>query len=351
MGILSKLLGGRREEPAAIYTRMRNEVLALAQEAGGPPGAPIAALMETGMRGAVYTLLAHTDGTASLYFSNGGGVIGGGSHRRCAEAARAFLDLARQHRYALTPTDDAPLPASGWTRFSLIESGGVRSAEFKERLLAADRAMLSPLFHRGHELIAVIRHVSQIREGEDPLIVAIFDESPDALKALLGEGADPDTRTSGGTPALAAAAGTAQPELVGLLLAGGARVDAADGSGLSALMAAAHAGAERALVRLLTASPDLEQRDESGYTALMFAANACQAGCTRRLLEAGADAEALDADRSTPIMFAAQHGADDVVRLLLEAGADPLQEGEHGHSAVGFAEQNGHVSTLQLMLG
>jgi hypothetical protein len=40
-------------------------------------GVPLGVLMETGYDSATVTLFALSDGTTSLYFSNGGGVIGG----------------------------------------------------------------------------------------------------------------------------------------------------------------------------------------------------------------------------------------------------------------------------------
>ncbi len=52
------------------------------------------AVMETGYEEGVATLVAVADGSVSLYFSKGGGVIGGGSHESVRGAAAAFLDAA-----------------------------------------------------------------------------------------------------------------------------------------------------------------------------------------------------------------------------------------------------------------
>ncbi len=52
--------------------------------------------METGYREAVATLVGVVDGTSSLYFSNGGGFIGAGSHAAVAEANRTFVARSQQ---------------------------------------------------------------------------------------------------------------------------------------------------------------------------------------------------------------------------------------------------------------
>ena len=66
-------------ETAEPYTKLRTQVL---QRPAGdielPPSdvvEPVAILMETGYPEAVATLIAVADGTTSMYFSNGGGVI------------------------------------------------------------------------------------------------------------------------------------------------------------------------------------------------------------------------------------------------------------------------------------
>ena len=66
-------------------------------------------LMETGYREAAATLVALADGTASLYFSSGGGIIGGGPHASVNAAARRVVALAAGHRSELAPTSEFPL--------------------------------------------------------------------------------------------------------------------------------------------------------------------------------------------------------------------------------------------------
>jgi len=69
---------------ADIYREMRDRVLALDPASIGliqsGPNQVWGALMETGHPEAVSTLVVLGDGTVSLYFSNGGGIIGLGQH-------------------------------------------------------------------------------------------------------------------------------------------------------------------------------------------------------------------------------------------------------------------------------
>jgi len=69
-------------------------------------------VMETGFDNGVFTLVALTDGTASLYFSNGGGMLGGGQHEAVAEAAKKLAVSADGYLLSMFPTDNFPLPGT-----------------------------------------------------------------------------------------------------------------------------------------------------------------------------------------------------------------------------------------------
>ena len=69
--------------------------------------------MDTRYPEAVMTLVALADGTTSLYFSNGGGMIGGGEHPRVAAATRRLVDVAARFLTVLSPATDFPLPPAG----------------------------------------------------------------------------------------------------------------------------------------------------------------------------------------------------------------------------------------------
>src|SRR5215210_5081403 len=71
--------------PDGVYSKLRHQALATNRSEAGrsapSPGAPVwGVIMETGYEEVTVTLFALTDGTTSLYLSNGGGVIGGHDH-------------------------------------------------------------------------------------------------------------------------------------------------------------------------------------------------------------------------------------------------------------------------------
>jgi hypothetical protein len=176
MGFFSSLFGCRKQEQVAavdvslyeqadIYRDLRDQVLNQSYEKNATAEdstEPTAIVMETGYPEAVATLMAAADGTTSLYFSNGGGVIGGGEHEPVRAAAASFLKMASTFAKEMEATSTFPLPHEGSVRFYLVDSKGVRTAEVVEDDLGNMRHKLSPLFHRGHEVIAAIRaHSSQ----------------------------------------------------------------------------------------------------------------------------------------------------------------------------------------------
>jgi hypothetical protein len=161
-------LFGRKEDeekpPAAeAYLGLREQVLGLTPDQLGDAisgDAPVLALlMETGYPEAVATLVAVADGSTSLYFSNGGGFIGGGTHATVAEASRRWLEAAPTFLPELPIVTDPPLPSEGMTQFVAVTAEGLRGLVAPEEDLGEGRHGLSPLFYDGQDVITQIRLV------------------------------------------------------------------------------------------------------------------------------------------------------------------------------------------------
>ena len=126
-------------------------------------------VMETAYEDASVTVFCATDGSASMYYSNGGGIIGAGEHQDVAELASAiahysslfFLPYATQEF-----CKDFPYPEMGSTAFYFLsDDGAIKTPEIAEEMLGNDESILSPLFHTFHALIgAIIEHTPQ---GQD----------------------------------------------------------------------------------------------------------------------------------------------------------------------------------------
>ena len=119
---------------------------------------PWGLLMETGLDGgAVYSLVVLADGTTSLYFSNGGGIIGSGAHENVRAASKAMLEVAARHQSGLRPTLATPQPRPGMVQFYLLTSQGTLAYSSGEHSLGNNKDPHSELFRAGHEVIAQVR--------------------------------------------------------------------------------------------------------------------------------------------------------------------------------------------------
>ena len=152
---------GAQADPAEAYLGLRRLALGLTAGSlgsGCPADAPVVALlMESGMSGAVATLVGVADGTTSLYYSTGGGVIGAGTRRGVSAATDHWLQTCGALLEHLSPIHDAALPGEGVTQFVAVTPGGLLGAGAPMADLGERRHVLSPLFYAGHDVISRIR--------------------------------------------------------------------------------------------------------------------------------------------------------------------------------------------------
>jgi hypothetical protein len=152
----------QQTDPADVVQGLRQQVLTIqANQLGVAPTAERphvwGVLMETGYSEAVATLVVLADGTTSLYFSNGGGVIGAGTHDAVRVAGECFLSKAEEHVADLPTVSATPLPDVGRVRFYVRTFTGILGAEADQEDLGEGRHELSPLFHAGHAVITAVR--------------------------------------------------------------------------------------------------------------------------------------------------------------------------------------------------
>lgn len=153
-------------EPAEIYAKLRNQVFKINPEEVGilqtreTPNV-WGVLMETGYPEAVVTLVSLADGTTSLYFSNGGGMIGGGEHATVARSTKSFIAAAEKYFQQMNLTKAFPLPTVGRVRFYVLTFSGVLTLDVDENELGDGKHTLSPLFYSGQDVIAQFRKVQE----------------------------------------------------------------------------------------------------------------------------------------------------------------------------------------------
>jgi len=173
VGIIGGILGalGFKSPNKAnpdVFHELRNMILSTDPKELGTSatdGPVWGLLMETGYSEGSFTLVALRDGTVSLYFANGGGMIGIGQHETPRRIAGELLALAPQYLSETSITTTYPVPTDGLTKFYFLTFDGVRTVEGKEDDMGNNRHALSPLFHKAHELIGAARELDEAWQG------------------------------------------------------------------------------------------------------------------------------------------------------------------------------------------
>ena len=119
------------------------------------------AVMELSISAATATVVAFSDGTASIYLSSGGGFIGGGQQPAVNKASKEFVTSAQDASALFAPTADFPLPDSETVRFYLRRGARVSTALVSEEELVAGRHALSALYTAGQNVISAYREIDK----------------------------------------------------------------------------------------------------------------------------------------------------------------------------------------------
>lgn len=153
----------REARTAKIFRKLRAQVLALSAKdvQGAPlPSGVFGALMEFNSGQTWVSLVAILDGTTSLYFGSGGGIIGAGKSEIVRKANHLFLEVAGQFVNRFSKTESYPTPQPDKVRFYLLTSDGVRASnEVDESALQQRGNELFPLYVAAQNVITQIRFV------------------------------------------------------------------------------------------------------------------------------------------------------------------------------------------------
>jgi hypothetical protein len=156
---------------AQIYHTLRNKLLLL-----NPQEVDISAtfehpniwgvMMESNYPEAIVTLAALVDGTTSLYFSTGGGILGSGNHPTVGSAARHMTNVAEMALEFTQPVKEYPPPEPGHIRFYLLTFRGIHSSECPETELQRGKHTLSALYAAGQALLTQVHLVSEKKKTD-----------------------------------------------------------------------------------------------------------------------------------------------------------------------------------------
>ncbi|MDQ2691032.1 MAG: tetratricopeptide repeat protein [Chloroflexota bacterium] len=157
--------------PGGQYSRLRYHALTIQREEAGiplpPSDSPVwAVLMETGHPRLTQTLALVSDGTSSVYMSDGDGVIGGHGYENVRKANADFIKIANRDRNHFQPTESFPIPELGYTVFYARTDSGVLVSSGTQESLIHGRHALSELFQAGHEAITQLHIIVAAKELE-----------------------------------------------------------------------------------------------------------------------------------------------------------------------------------------
>jgi hypothetical protein len=145
----------------------------------------------------------------------------------------------------------------------------------------------------------------------------------DILRALHDAHYPIDSQTSSGYTAVILAAYDEQPDALNYLLSLGANACRGDRNGNTALMGALYKGNVAIARRLLDTRCPIDQTNNAGETALSFAALFGRKDMMRELVARGANPNHVDTQGNTPLAVALKQGNDDSAAWLRELGANP----------------------------
>ena len=196
-----------------------------------------------------------------------------------------------------------------------------------DRGLFIDAATLRKRIHRGWNV-----------KGDGPLLMesAIHWDAADVVTLLAHSGVDarggPDGKTY-----LRMAMEDNRPSCVRALIAAGARLDAGSSRDRDAAVAAA--GESLELLQIVVAQGlGVNTTDKGGATMLMVASGSEQIDIVRWLLDHDARIDTTDNEGQTALMMAASAGTRDIVALLLSRNAARDLRAWQGQTAAMIAE-------------
>jgi hypothetical protein len=121
------------------------------------PTEPWGVVMDWKIKNGTVTVVAMSDGNASIYLSSGGGSLGGVGQEPIQNAAKKAVSLASAVQPQMKATRTFPLPGTGEVEFYALTDAGVFTANVPEADLRAGRGPFSNLGNAMQEIIAAYR--------------------------------------------------------------------------------------------------------------------------------------------------------------------------------------------------
>jgi hypothetical protein len=162
-----RLFGKSPPTKKNVYEGLRLQILEGSREKFGispvaVPNQGWGLVTDWSMDRGVATVVALSDGTASIYLSSGGGFIGGGqSHELIRKGARNAVTIAAKFQPTMRAASTYPLPAQDHVTFFVLTDAGVFSESASVKGLSSHHGALSALGDAMQEIITQYRKIQQ----------------------------------------------------------------------------------------------------------------------------------------------------------------------------------------------
>lgn len=119
--------------------------------------------MDWGVTNGTATVLAMSDGTASVYLSSGGGFLGGQGKENVNRAAKRAVAIAGEFQPRMHLTSIFPLPERGHVLFYVLTDSGVFTTQTTEEQLSTGGDPLSKLGNAAQDVVTQFRLLEEKR--------------------------------------------------------------------------------------------------------------------------------------------------------------------------------------------
>jgi hypothetical protein len=107
------------------------------------------------------TLITYQTGDASMYLSNGGGVIGGGQHENVSKASKEFVSMAQNYLDKSSIADTITLPDKDCFKFCFLTNKGKFVAQENIGNIENKSSKWLDLFENANNVITELRLITE----------------------------------------------------------------------------------------------------------------------------------------------------------------------------------------------
>jgi hypothetical protein len=118
-------------------------------------------VMDWDLKNGTASIISFLTGDASIYFSSGGGIIGGGTHENVKIIAKQFVEKAQQMLDKSLKTEQTPLPEKNTVVFYLLTDKGIYTGQDKMENFSNQTSKWLGLFLIGNEVINELRSIKE----------------------------------------------------------------------------------------------------------------------------------------------------------------------------------------------